>query len=107
MLTDSLRQKFIYDVKPDENEMPDVKEDSDIDASSIKTYHTKLTSLCDLNDHDFEHLVAQIQYKYDSVLIQNDISFQNRNVILDNALKCYLYSFVFIFKKIGFKCATI
>lgn len=105
MVSDTLRQKFIYNTPFDDNEFPLVVLDEDISSNSADTYKINASKLYFIEEMDFENLIKSISNS--KVLILNDYKFKSLNSILNKGSLCHILAFAYLFKKNGFKCNVI
>lgn len=104
MITDTLRQKFIYATPFDKKEFPLVQLDKNLESKTTVIYKINALSLYFLEKEDFEKLIKSIVGKYNAVLIINDQKFKSQNCILKNGFLCYMMAFAFLFKQNNLKC---
>lgn len=103
MTSDTLRQKYIYNVPFDDNEQPLVKLDLGLKGNA-SAYTINATDLYFMEENSFITLCKNIDSRYSGIVINNDHDSRSKNRILENSNKCYLLSFAYLFKKAGFKC---
>lgn len=120
MTSQYLKQKFIYDVKPDLNEFPQIRDDSvpidmnmvsplSIDQPTIFDEKTDSryvlgSSLLECSLERFYSMVSRAKtLNIHSIIIKDDENTLSNNPILEEGHKCYLESFIFLFQKNGLK----
>ncbi len=106
MTSDTIRQKFLYNIPLLDNGFPLVKLD-DIVSYSGDIKIIRLTELWKLELQSFKELLESLTITTSFILLKNDLSIQNDNPILSNAIKCYLESFAYWFKKANLKVAIV
>ena len=106
MTSDTVRQKFLYNIPLLDNGYPLVKLD-DINSYSGNIKIIRLTELWNLELQNFKELLKILSINPSFILLKNDLYIQNNNPIMQNAIKCYLESFAYWFKKAKLKVAII
>lgn len=101
MISDTLRQKFIYSTPYSDDGLPLVVLDEiRDDESSGETISGK--SLYFWERDDFERFVSTHAGKTKKVIIINDYDLKSSSKRLEDVPKCYLMSFACLFKKPDF-----
>ncbi len=105
MISDTLRQKYLYATPFADDGFPLVRldDESRMDCDSIETISG--SSLYHWEQETFDAFVTSRKGKIAAVLIEDDLCLQSNNPILKNGVKCFLMSFAYHFKKAGFQCA--
>lgn len=106
MTSDTIRQKFLYNIPLLDNGYPLVKLD-DINSYSGNIKIIRLTELWNLELQNFKELLKNLSLNPSFILLKNDLYIQNNNPIMQNVIKCYLESFAYWFKKANLKVAII
>jgi len=100
MLDSTLRQKFLYNTPFTNDEMPYVL----LDEVSSGAKQINLSHLCVLEESAFIKLAIEARStNTNEIVLVNDLTLFSNNLIIVRALKCYLLSFAYHFKKLGFK----
>ena len=102
MTSDTLRQKFIYDVPFDDDGFPLLKLDHI--ENKLKMHTVLASDLWFIETNTFNALCTMVKKSYAGVSIKIDHTFRSSNPILLRGYKCYLMSFAYLFKKEGLKC---
>lgn len=104
MISDTLRQKFIYSTPFTDDGFPLViLDDGQRDeGTSFVTVSGK--SLYYWGKEDFDRFISNTKGRAEKIIILNDYELKSRNQRLEDGLKCYLLSFAYHFKKSGFRC---
>ena len=107
MVTDTLRQKYIYATPYDESEFPLIELDKDLNSLTNNVFKINASILYFLEKEDFESLINEIKSKHDSVLIVNDYRFKSFNTILNKGCLCHMMAFAYLFKQNNLKCNIV
>lgn len=100
MLDSTLKQKFIYNTPFTDDEMPYVILDKLPDNPKM----ISISQLCSLEYYDFNNLISDLKNrKAFEILLCNDAELHSNNDMIKRAVKCYLMSFAYHFKKQGFR----
>ena len=103
MTSDTLRQKYVYNVPFDDDEYPLVKFDKEL-VNKANLFTIKASDLWFIEQEDFNKLCKVVKGHYDGIVIKYDYEHKSHNQTLYKGNKCYLLSFVYHFKKSGIKC---
>ena len=103
MTSDTLRQKFVYNVPFDDDEYPLVKLDTEL-VYEANLFTINASDLWFIEQGKFNKLCKMVRDHYAGIIIKYDHEYKSHNQILNRGNKCYLMSFVYLFKKNGIKC---
>ena len=98
MTSDTLKQKYLYNVPLLDNEMPMFK--NDIIIFNQESIRLPLSLLYEKDNNSFKQLLLDLKKMgIKNIILYNDISFLSDNIILKNAIQYYINAFAYWFKK--------
>lgn len=104
MISDTLRQRFLYSVPFDDNGFPLVVFDDQLE-NQAKSETISGKDLYFWEKEVFERFVDSRRGRIEEIIIVNDLDLKSGNKRLSDGLKCYLMAFAYRFKKSGFRCS--
>lgn len=105
MTSDTLWQKYIYDMPFDDNEMPLLNSRMSVVASSNHCIMIPGKALYALDENKFVDLCKHLFFeKIENIIIKNDYEIKSKNQVIENAAKAHMMSFCHLFQENGFHC---
>lgn len=99
MTSDTIKQKFLYNIPLLDNDYPMVLIDKVYTKTDCNREKLYFSNICNLTKEKFDSLINVIKANgSDSIIIENDFAHFD-NLIIKNAVKYYLLAFAYWFKK--------
>ena len=104
MISDTLRQRFLYSVPFADDGFPLVVLD-DRPKNQTQSEIISGTDLYFWEKETFERFVDSRRGRVEEIVIGDDLELKSGNKRLSDGLRCYLMAFAYRFKKSGFRCS--